>query len=76
MNYEERQQFADIIYSILISTELKSFKELDDHIYISTKKIINSYKNISPEQKVILNKVLNYLFKSIKNNLLNRKSSN
>ncbi len=66
MTKEERENFTDILYNILASTKTTSFKELDKKWFTSMKDMLSTYKNLSTEDKKMVIKITEYLYKSIR----------
>ncbi|MEG0138098.1 MAG: Mbeg1-like protein [Bacilli bacterium] len=74
ISLEEREKFVNILYNVLISSNIRTFREIDTKWYIGAKNIIKKYRNISKEDKIVLDKVIDYLVASIKTNIFTKKS--
>ena len=72
MTIEERENFADILYKILTSTKKTTFKELSKNKFTAIKDMLSSYKNLSEKDKKMTIKILEYLFKSIKDSTMKK----
>ena len=72
MSKEERENFADILYKILTSTNKTTFKELSKNKFMAMKDMLSSYKNLNEKDKKMTIKILEYLYKSIKDSTLKK----
>ncbi|MDR2259078.1 MAG: DUF2974 domain-containing protein [Treponema sp.] len=64
-----RKQFADALFTILNSTEAKSFPELTEGWLKNTGLMIQSLKNIDEPTRELMSSVIAALFKAAKNNI-------
>lgn len=65
---KEREQFIDIIFEIINTTEAETFLEIRDKWLTNGKKILTSYKNIKPESKQMILNTIAGIFKIAKDN--------
>ena len=65
---KEREQFIDIIFEIINTTEAETFLEIRDKWLTNGKKILTSYKNIKPESKQMILNTISGIFKIAKDN--------
>lgn len=70
MSMEQREKFADAIYTVLAETNVQSFKELSDNWFVSAKAIIKSLKNLDDETKTAVIKTLKSLISSTKSGII------
>lgn len=66
---EERKQFFDIFYQILISTGAKTVKELTNSKVKNVREFLDSYKRLTDEEKEVFIKVWKELIKLAKSNI-------
>ena len=69
---EQRKDFVNILYELLISTEATKFSDLKTNKVKNVSNIINAYKNINEEQKKEIKQMINLLFSSAKNSFTNK----
>lgn len=69
---DEREKVINVFYQILISTNAKSFKELDLKWFSNARILFKSYQNINKKDKEMISKSLSTLFKSIKENVFSK----
>lgn len=69
---EQREQFIDILFQILGSTQAKTLSEFNSKGIKNAKVLLTSYKNIDEESKQIINKTISSLFSIVKSNLLSK----
>lgn len=65
---KEREEFIDIIFEIINTTEAETFIEIRDKWLTNGKKILTSYKNIKPESKQMILDTISGIFKIAKDN--------
>jgi hypothetical protein len=69
LDVNQREEFVNTLYEILTSTKLTTIPEFTNNWFYNVRKILESYKNISPKSKETINKTLELLFKSGKNTI-------
>lgn len=69
---EQRKNFVNILYELLISTEATKFSDLKTNKVKNVSNIINAYKNIDEEQKKEIKQMVNLLLSSAKNSFTNK----
>lgn len=62
---EDREKFINIIYEILVSSDIDSFHDLPKLVITNTNKVLKTYKNISEEDKLQLENMMNQIKKLI-----------
>ena len=62
---EEREKFINIVYEIFIDSNINSFDELPKNLLSSANKVLTTYKNISEEDKVQVENMINQIKKFI-----------
>ena len=55
---EDRERFINIIYDILVQSDINSFVDLPKLILTNTKNVLKTYKNISEEDKEQVDKMM------------------
>lgn len=65
---EQRSEFFDVLFEILNSTKAKTLSEVSSNLFSSTKAMVTTYKNLSPESKKVLAQTLRYLGPRLKEN--------
>lgn len=66
---EQRKNFVNILYELLISTNVTKFSDLKVNTMKNVTTIINAYKNINEEQKKELHKMLGLWLSSTRSSL-------
>lgn len=66
---EEREQFVDLVYRLLLTTNVSSFKELDLKGIKGFKQVFKMLENINKNDKKIINKVATSFLKALKQNI-------
>ncbi|MEG1719359.1 MAG: Mbeg1-like protein [Clostridia bacterium] len=68
--FDQREKFFEIIYNVLNSTNAVTFPEFEKNLYGNLKTMYDSYKNVSPEDKELITKLIEFFLKSIKDNFI------
>lgn len=71
LSREDREKFVDTIFDILMKTNANTLEEFSGNWMKNVKTIFETYKDLDAESKEHINKALNTLWKSTKNNLVN-----
>lgn len=66
---EEREQFIDIIYRSLLTTNASNFKELDLKGIKGIKQVLKMLEHLNKEDKKVVNKVAWMFFKALKQHI-------
>ena len=66
---EEREQFIDLVYRMLLTTNASTFKELDLKGLKGMKQIWKMLETLNKEDKKLVNKVAMMFFKALKQNI-------
>lgn len=69
---EQREQFVDIVYSVISSTKAKTLTELTTKWFENTKIVLKSYQNMDKKSKLIITQSLGALFNIAKDNMKKR----
>ena len=69
ISLEEREQFVDLVYKLLLTTNVSSFTELDLKGIKGFKQVFKMLENINKNDKKIINKVATSFFKALKQNI-------
>lgn len=69
---EQRKNFVNILYELLIATEATKFSDLKTNKIKNVSNIINAYKNINEEQRKEIKQMVNLLLSSAKNSFINK----
>ena len=67
---EQRKNFVNILYELLISTEATKFSDLKTNRVKNVSNIINAYKNIDEEQKKEIKQMVNLLLSYAKDSFV------
>lgn len=70
VSFEEREQFINLIYDLLVKTNATTFEELNIKSFKGIKKILTLLENVDKEDRKVLDRVIKNLLKVIKENLL------
>lgn len=60
-NPEDREKFINIIYEILVDSNINSFDELPKNILSNANRVLTTYKNISEEDKLQVEKMVDQI---------------
>ena len=63
---EQRRAFTDVIFTVIESTGVKDFAELDDHALLTGRRILSGIRTLSREQKKMALQLLLRLVKAAK----------
>lgn len=69
---EEREKVINLCYNILTKNNFNTLDDIKNNKFDSIKKIYNEYKNMTKEDKELLEKVLSYLVKAIKESVFDK----
>ena len=69
LDNEQRERFVNAVYTILVSSEVKSIQELEQSWAISIGRIIKSIGNINDSTRKLMMKTITELFRSAGRNL-------
>lgn len=69
---EQRKQFIDIIYSLIQSTNAKTFREFSKAKFRNMNAVLKQYKTLSETDKKMISKIVSALAKSAKDSLKQR----
>ena len=69
---KQRENFVNIIYDILITTEATDFTDFETNTLKKIAKVIKSYRNIEKEERKEIEEMIKLLFQSIVTSLKNK----
>lgn len=64
-NPEDREKFINIIYEILVDSNINSFDNLPKNILSNANRVLTTYKNISEEDKLQVENMINQIKKFV-----------
>lgn len=64
-NPEDREKFINIIYEILVDSNINSFDDLPKNILSNANRVLTTYKNISDEDKLQVENMINQIKKFV-----------
>jgi len=70
---DKREQFIDILFQILNTTNAETFPKLTSKWFSNARIILKSYKDMDETSKKVISETLHVLFDIAKSNLLNKK---
>lgn len=71
--FEEREQFINLIYKLLLKTNAMTFEELDLKGFQGLKKIYTLLETIDKEERKVIDRVMKKFLKVVKSNVLSNK---
>lgn len=66
MDYAQREEFIDTVYTVIRETNVKTLRELSDNWFASAKIVLKSVKNLDEETRKTVMQALRLLLKSAK----------
>lgn len=64
-NPEDREKFINIIYELLVDSNINSFDDLPKNILSNANRVLTTYKNISEEDKLQVENMINQIKKFV-----------